>query len=238
MFLKERMPMATARRELIEAGLSACRQRLEAMGFKRHEADIFTLPLAPRLFGRVGLGKGIHRGDGSMDITPVVGLLHQDVQRVVAACAHLPYHRYSPATVVTNVGRLTPEARDIWIVFPPHESVEEPAAQVCQPISEYGIPWMREHASLAAIDELLSSGQFPSSPMSNFKRPVIAWMLGQADDARQMLRNELKRISESGGPNVAGALAVYERFAAALEERMARGAGTPRASGARGKGIR
>lgn len=214
--------MATARRELIEAGLSACRRQLEALGFRRRGANIFTVPLAPRLLGWVALGKGIHRGDGSMDITPVVGLLHQDVQRVVAACAHLPYHRYYPPTVGTNVGQLTPEARDLWIVFPPHEPVEEPAARVCQPISEYGIPWMREHASLAAIYELLSSRQFSSSPMSNFKLLVIAWMLGQADVARQMLRNELKRIMESGSPNAAGALEVYRRFAAELEERMVR----------------
>jgi hypothetical protein len=216
--------MATARRELIDAGLSACRRQLEALGFRRHKPHLFTMPLAPRVLGWVALGTGIHRGDGSMDITPVVGLLHQDVQRVVAICAHLPYHRYYPPTVGTNVGHLTPDRRDLWVVFPPHESVEGPAARVCQPISEYGVPWMREHASLAAIYELLSSRRFPSSPMADFKLPVIAWMLGQADVARQLLRNELKRIRESGGPNAAGALEVYGRFVAALEEQMARGA--------------
>lgn len=216
--------MATARRELIEAGLSACRRQLEALGFRPHEANIFTLPLASRLLGWVGLGKGVHRGDGSMDITPVVGLLHQDVERVVAACAHLPYHRYYPSTILTNAGLLTPEARAIWVVFYPHESVEAPAARVSQPIRDYAIPWMREHASLAAVYELLSTGQFPSSTMAKLKLPVIAWILGQEDVARHLLHNELKRISESRGPNAAGALEVYGRFAAELEEQMARGA--------------
>lgn len=215
--------MATARRDLIEAGLSACQRQLEAMGFTRHQTYIFTLPLATRIFSWVALAKGVHRGDGSMDITPGVGLLHQDVERVVAACAHLPYHRFSPPTVLTNVGQLTPQARDLWVIFYPNESVEAPGARVCQPIHDHGIPWMREHASLASIYELLSSGQYPSSPMSNFKLPVIAWMLGQADLARQLLRNELKRISESGSLNAAGALDVYGRFAAELEERMALG---------------
>jgi hypothetical protein len=65
--------MAVARKELIEPGRHACQHRLQAMGFKRHEADIFTLPLAPRLFGWVGLARAIYRGDGSMNITPVAG---------------------------------------------------------------------------------------------------------------------------------------------------------------------
>jgi hypothetical protein len=212
-----------ARKELITAGVSACRQRLEAMGFKRHEADIFTLPLAPRLFGWVALGRAVHRGDGSMEITPWVGLLHQDVERLVATCAHLPYHRYHPATVQTGVDLLIPDAPLLRVIFYPGQSVEEPAEQACQPIRDYGIPWMQEHASLAGIQALDNSEQYRIK-LSTWRRAVIAWMLGRPDLARQYLNDALTEIAAEGGANAAGVLDVYRRFAAALEEQMARGA--------------
>src|SRR5215467_6314061 len=123
--------MGVARKELITTGLFACRQRLEALGFTRHAADIFTLPLTPRLFGWVGLGRAVHTGDGSMVVTPVVGLLHQDVERLVAVCADLPYHRYYPATVQTGIGLLTPERTSGRVRFGPGEEVDEPTEQVC-----------------------------------------------------------------------------------------------------------
>jgi hypothetical protein len=217
---KKDVIVVIASKELIAAGRNACRKRLEAMGFTRHEEDIYTMPLALHLFGWVGLARGIRRGDGSMDITPLVGLLHQDTQRVVAACAHLPYHRYYPATVQTNVGRLMPGAASLYVVFHPQQPADEPAERVCQPIGEYGIPWMQEHASLAAIYDLLTSGSFSKGDLSTFKPPVVAWMLGRSDLAHQLVRERLTQIAEEEGPNVEVALDVYGRFAAELEKWM------------------
>src|SRR5262249_47997547 len=95
-----------------------------------------------------------------MCVTPAVGLLHQDVERLVATCAHIPYHCYSPATVQTGPGLLMPEVTRDWVYFSPGEPVEAAADRVCQPIGEYGIPWMRAHASLVDIQALDSNFRY------------------------------------------------------------------------------
>src|SRR5690349_14188277 len=178
--------MGVASKELITAALLACQRRLEVLGFARHEADIYTLSLAPRLFGWVALGRGVYNRGGSMIITPLVGLLRQDVERLIAACAELPYHRYYPATVQMGIWPLTPEAAPGYVYFLPEESVDEPADKVCQPIWEYAVPWMREHASLAGIQSLDRSERYRIT-LSTWRRAVIAYMLGDPDLARQHL---------------------------------------------------
>lgn len=221
--------MGVARKELIAASMLACRAQLEAAGFTRHAADrFFTMPLGPRLFGWIGLGRAVHRGDGSMVIIPAVGLLHQDVERLWTTCAGIPYHRYAPATVQMSPGRLTPEgvATPNWVFFRPGESVDEAAKQVCRPIVEYGLPWMREHASLTGIQALDGSEQYHIRLLT-WRRAVIAYLLGDPDRARQVLSDALNRIEQEGGPHADEVLAVERRFAAALEQRMSEGPWRP-----------
>lgn len=218
--------MGAARKELIMAGVSACRQRLEAIGFTRHEAEIFTLPLAPRLFGWVGLGRGVHTGDGSMVVTTNVGLLHQDVEQLVATCASLPYHRYSPPTVFTGIDQFAPERNAGWVYFRPGESVDEAADRICQPICQYVIPWMRQYASLPGIQALDQNERYRTG-LSTWRRAAIAYMLGHPEAARQRLRETMAQIEQEGRWNTAQILEPQRRFTAALEERMARGPWRP-----------
>jgi hypothetical protein len=214
--------MGVARKELIMAGISACRQRLEGLGFTRHEAEIFTLPLAPRILGWVGLGRGVHNGDGSMVVIPHIGLLHQDVERFVAACARLPYHRYSPATVQTGLGQLTLVRTAIRVSFRPEESVDAAAELISQPVEECGLAWMREYASLQGIQALDHHPRYQTT-LSSWQRAVIAYMLGHPDLARQHLRDTITQIERAGRWNAAQLIEIQQRFAAALEERMALG---------------
>jgi hypothetical protein len=149
--MREGGTMSLARKELIAAGMLACRERLAALGFQPHAANIFTLPFAPRLFGWVGLGRAVHTGDGSKVVKAHVGLLHQDIERLVSICARIPYHRYYPATVQTRTSVLKPEGASDWVSFCPDEPIEEAADCVCQPIGQYAIAWMREYVSLTGI---------------------------------------------------------------------------------------
>jgi hypothetical protein len=216
--------MSVARRELIAAGMLACRERLEALGFRRHEADIFTLPFAPRLCGWVALGRAVHTDDGSMVVTPHVGLLHLDIERLVATCARIPYHRYYPATVQTGTGLLMPEVTSDWVSFSPGEPIEEAADRVCQPIGEYAIPWMREYASLAGIQALDGNARYRTR-LSTWRRAVLAYLLGHPDQARQYLNDAIAQIEREGRPQASSD--VYRRFTQALEEQMARGTWHP-----------
>lgn len=149
--------MYTASRELIDAGMRACRNQLEAVGVERHEDDSFTLELAPRLFGWAAFGRNVYCGDGSMSLRPVLGLLQQDVGRLVADLARVPYKRYAYATIQTGAFTLIPDAPEREIIFEPDTSVERAAERVCAPILDPGLTWMRQHPSLEAIYTLLTT---------------------------------------------------------------------------------
>lgn len=218
--------MGVARKALITASLSACRQRLEALGVTRHgahRAEIFTLPLAPRVLGWIGLARSVYRGDGSMAISANAGLLHQDVEQLVASCAGLPYHRYYPPTVLTGIGMLTPTLTAGEVSFYPGASIDVAADQVIQPLQEYGLPWMRDHASLAGIQALDGDVRYRIT-LDTWRQAVIAYLLDQPERARQYLSSTFELIALEGNPDPQDA---WQRFAVALEEQMARGPWRP-----------
>jgi hypothetical protein len=161
-----------------------------------------------------------------MVVTPVVGLLDQDVERLVYVFADLPYHRYYLATVQTGIGPLTSERRSGRVRFGPGEMVDEAADMVGRPIQEYGLPWRREHASLAGIQGLDHSERYRIK-LSTWRRALIAEMLAYPDLARRHLGDALTRIEQEGSPKSARVLVVWRRFASALEERMVRGPWQP-----------
>jgi hypothetical protein len=211
--------VGVARKELIAAGISACRQRLEAFGLTHRWADIFTLPLTPGMLGWVSLGRAVHNGDGSMVVAPNIGLLHQEVERLRATCAQIPYHRYYPPTLLTNMGRLKPDHENGWVTFAPHASVEAAAEQVSQPIEEYGLPWMRAHASLAAIATLDGDKRY-GTRLDPWRRAVISYLLGHPELAREQLHDVISQMEREGLPRIS--LETYRRFADALDQQMQR----------------
>lgn len=217
-----------ASRMLIEAGLGACATRLIALGFKRHAHSIFTMPLTPDVWGWVARGSATHLGDGMMEITPFVGLLCPEVERLSSKLRSLPYHRYSPATVQMNVGTLLPpppeipglfQPREIHVTFQPDSDVEAPAERVCAPIRDVGVPWMREHASLEAVYALTVANNVA---FRNYRLPILAWLMGDLDQARAHLREEYgalytKSIAPSAPASLEPAVQTYQRFVTAFE---------------------
>lgn len=220
--------MNVARKELITAGMTACRERLVAMGFTAHANDTFTLPLAPQLRGWITLARAIHRGDGSMAVTPIVGLLHQGVNRLVSRLARLPYYRYAMATVQTHLRTVMPP--DVWthdwVEMYPGQSLDMPADEIAQALQEYGQPWIREHASLEAIFDLIITFKGAAGAYG-FKRPIIAQMLGRHDLAREYIREGFAQLSKRTGPGSQELFDAWERFAQAFNAWTASPTGEP-----------
>jgi predicted LPLAT superfamily acyltransferase len=111
------------------------------------------------------------------------------------------------------------ETRD-WVYFYPRGLLDEAADQVCQPIGEYGIPWMHEYGSLSGIKALDGNTRYRTS-LSTWRRAVIAYLLGHAEQARQLLNDAIAKLEREGRPPAS--IDVNRQFAHALEEQIMRG---------------
>src|SRR5437660_4976886 len=94
----------------IKAIRTACTRELGALGFQREGDRIYTVQLTPGFQGWLGLNEAIHRGDGSAELSPVVGVTCEEIERAVAGLSGHNLPRYPPATISMNVGYVMPQA--------------------------------------------------------------------------------------------------------------------------------
>jgi len=85
-------------------------EQLKVEGFNKRKAGIYTVDLAPDVLGWVGLNEATGRGDGKLWINPMLGVRHQRVEAEWSRLAGEKPHKYSPPTLVANVGDLGPKA--------------------------------------------------------------------------------------------------------------------------------
>jgi ABC-type branched-subunit amino acid transport system ATPase component len=59
-----------------EAG-EAWRAALGSAGFRKRSGDVYTRQVAEDVLGWLGLNRAVNRGDGLLEVNPVVGVRHQ-----------------------------------------------------------------------------------------------------------------------------------------------------------------
>lgn len=148
--------------------------RLQDLGFKKRAGAVFTYQLSDGVEGWLGLNRATrHLPAGMIEITPVVGVRHQGVERVVADLRGVTFHPYQPPTVSIPVRKLTPELTlRRWILG---ADPDIGAEGLVNAVAEYGLPFMRSGSTLTAICRLIDQGVGFEHQLI-FRRPV-AWQL-------------------------------------------------------------
>jgi hypothetical protein len=93
---------------------------LLGLGFKKRAGEIFTMGLSHDVIGWLGLNRATrHRQRGEVEIYPIVGVRHQEVERLVSELRGDRFHSYVPCTLSTPVGYLLPQqAYAAWVFGP------------------------------------------------------------------------------------------------------------------------
>jgi hypothetical protein len=195
--------------------LDAVGPLLSEHGFKKRAGDVFTLELTKNVLGWLGLNRATqHRPPGEVEINPVVGIRHQEVERLVSELRGEKFHAYQPPTISCPLGYLLPEQRYRAWIFPPG-TAGETAADMAAAIASYGVPFMRSAIELTDLCRLLDR-DLGFEHQLVYRRPV-AWLL--AGDPAQAGRS--LDISLAGlGSRDDLAAAEFRRFAAALRARL------------------
>ena len=154
---------------------------------------VFTRQVAADVLGWVGLNRAVSRGDGLLEVNPVVGVRHQALERVVADLLGERFHDYIPPTVSVHLGYVMPEGRYRPWLFGGDVPVGDVAAEMVGAIVAYSLPFMDDHASLSAVVESMSDGRSGIAEQLAFRRPVGYLLLGEPG-----------RAHKEGGPLLPG----------------------------------
>jgi hypothetical protein len=195
--------------------LSSLSPRLKDLGFVKRAGGIFTSELAPGVLGWLGLNRATkHRPPGEVEINPVIGVLHQQVERVVAETLGEKVHPYQPPTVSSPLGYLTPEARyRAWIFTP--ASAEGVAEDLAQTVRAHALPFMQSTVALPDLCRRLDEGLGFHHQIA-YRRPV-AWLLaGQPAHAAELLGELVARLGDRSDP----AAVEFRRFAEILRGQL------------------
>jgi len=194
--------------------LSLAKEKLTALGFKKRSAEIYTRPVGADALAWIGMNRKAYR-DGTLDIHPVVGVRHQEVERLVAELTGAPAHAYVPPTLSSQLGYLAPAGRfKSWTMRVPSDCEPEIGSMLGE-IEAYGVPFAEAHAPLAALCQALRAGGHGVHDQTIYRVPVVHLLLGEKDDGRRYIDEQLAELGVRSDP----AAEYYRAFAAAFSAR-------------------
>jgi hypothetical protein len=160
---------------------------MKRIGFrKRAGIDVYTIELSESILGWVGMNTASSGGSaGELELWPIMGLRHQEVAQIVSEMDGTEPSDFLPPTVYWPLRYIMPEElREHWWFTP--ENAPEMARVVADTIEHWGLPWMREHATLEKICEL-AEGDFGFPSQLKYTRPVIWQLLDQPERAQALI---------------------------------------------------
>ncbi len=195
--------------------LDAVKPLLIERGFKKRAGHIFTIELAKDVLGCVGLNRATkHQAPGEVEVYPLIGVRHQQVERIVAECRGEKFHAYIPPTVHTPLAYLLPEARYTAWFFSPSTAAEA-AEDMVSMIVAHGLPFMRSLIGLDKIQRAIDARTGYDHQLV-YRRPVALLLAGDLARARQVLDESVAEC----GDRTDRAAVEFKKFAKALRSRL------------------
>jgi hypothetical protein len=165
-------------------------------GFRKRAGAIFTIPITDDVLGWLALNTATkYEPAGQVEVNPIVGIRHRQVEELVARLCEEKPHAYMPATARTPIGYIMPGRR--YVTWTMNECAPDVAREMVAAIVEYGLPFMGDNADLPALLSLLESGHFGPANQVPYRVPAIWLLLGDIERAVSSADAFLERL---GGP--------------------------------------
>jgi hypothetical protein len=208
--------MATVSKEFITRVLEIAAAEFCKAGWTKRKNG-FSLDLSEDIYGVVGLNKAIGRGNGILEINPVVGVGSQKLEKLWLELLGQKFRPYVGAAIGRNVGYLMHgKTYKSWL-FHQEANCEAVVADMVATVQEYGPPFMQQHMQLSALCEAMKHAKV-SGPHDQYRIPVACVLLGKNAEAETFLEVKLK---EMGGRNDRDAES-FRSFAVKLRETIKR----------------
>ena len=192
----------SALRKAVDAAIAA---RLAERGYREVSEGIYLLPLAPGIFGWVGVGLASRKRGGEVDADPMVGVRHDEVEGLMPT----PSGEAEP-TILRPLYELFPDGGYKTWSFT-EANLEEQAEALVQSVVEHGQGLMHELKELDAIAEALTEWAF--SDTRRTRLPVVLLLQGDVASAEAEVARQREMLADVGDASIS---AEYEQFAARL----------------------
>lgn len=189
---------------------------LSDLGFVKHRGDIFTRSVDDGVVGWLGLNRAVARGDGMLEINPVVGVRHQQLERLVATLGGREFHPYIPPTASVHLGYLMPERRYVPWLFSGSQDAERVARQMVSAITDYGLPFIEHNVLLENLVATLESGGASAREQLAYRVPIAYLLIGDVKRSREALDRSVTALGERRD----AAAEALRSFAPRLQERL------------------
>lgn len=133
-------------------------RQFAALGFRKRIWGVFTRELSDEVLGWVGLNySSKHTLPGHVEMHPVIGVRHQDKERLVAELQEEKFHSYVPPTASNPLDYLISQ-RGRYRSWPFQRAVEDEVAtaDMVGAVERYGLPYMDALVSREALSTALA----------------------------------------------------------------------------------
>jgi hypothetical protein len=180
---------------------------LEQLGLKKRESGIYTIELNDGFLGWLGLPSAVKKG--VIAISPVVGIRHQATHALLSEIMNGADHLYLPPTISKGLGFLLPEKKWREWYFDTTDDVYSYQSLVDE-ISDVALPFMRDNASLLALESMLEEYEYVRFKMDQHERlPVVKFLSGNIDGARSKLEEYIGEVGDSDNPRSVAYKTIY-----------------------------
>jgi hypothetical protein len=182
----------TVRKRVVESLFA----ELESSGFRLGKGNLIV-QLSSEFTGNVGLNFTSHRTDGLIGLNPIMNIVCRQIEDVLVDLTEGAERRPVPS-LTTALGYLTPEHRFLeWLFDPkasPADHVQE-SKRIAKAITLYGVPFLREHASLETVASCLEQSKFSFVERTDYHLPVAYRLLREEPKAAAFVQRRLADLN-------------------------------------------
>ncbi|MCZ6679047.1 MAG: hypothetical protein O7E52_17575 [Candidatus Poribacteria bacterium] len=208
--------MATVSRQLISEVMDTAQRELRKSGMRKRKGGIYTCQLNQETLGWVGLNRAVGRGDGLLEINPVIGVRHQPLERILADIRGEKFHDYIPPSIGVHLGYLMPQKEYTPWLFAEDRDNAAFVKNMVAAIMEYGQPFMETNSILDALCETMHHSGFGVPDQLAYRLPVAYFILSKITLAEAFLTDQLVAL----GNRTDLAAQCYRKFATKLVQSL------------------
>jgi hypothetical protein len=205
--------MATASKGFIKKVFELADVEFRKAGWIKRDSGIFSLDLSEDIYGWVGLNKAIRRGNGILEINPVVGVGSHKLERFWMKLIGQNFRPYFGAAIGRNIGYITPDKKYKSWLFREEDDCEVLLRDMVRTVQIFGCPFIQEHMGISALCEAMRHSRL-GGPHDQYRIPAAFVLLEKNAEAEAFLETKLM---EMGGRNDLDAES-FRSFASKLRE--------------------
>jgi hypothetical protein len=193
------------------------REELGQAGLLRRDDRTYTWDLGGDAVGWLGLQIATYRKEG-FAVSPVIGVRHEVVERLLAGFLGTKPHPYLPATIGVHLGYLMPDERHVSWNFAPDADISPTVENLVEAFLSHGRPFASQNRSLDAIVKRMEEPGYGSADSHAYRLPIAYSLRGEYHRAVSFLREYGRKIEGLPGP----AAEEYRGFAKAVTDQLVR----------------